>query len=212
MRVEEIMNRNAVSVAPDTSIREAFDLVRKAKVHHIPVTENGKLVGLTTARHLRQQCHSPNDPSEGLEPTKTVATIMKTQVSTAHPLDFIEDIALVMYQQHIGCLPVVQQGQFVGLVTERDIMRTLIEMTGIAHPSSQIEIEIEDRVGNLADIVQVLKDHQLNISSAFFYPSTNPDKKILVLRIETIDPRLVIEKIKNAGHHILWPQNLGDFE
>lgn len=205
MLVEQIMNRKAVTVSPNTTVKDAFELVKKSRVHHLPVIDHNHLVGIVTARHLRQQCTSAGEENVEMN-QKLVSSLMKTKVITAHPLDFIEDIALIMYQDHIGCLPIVQQNQFVGLVTERDIMRTLIEMTGIAHPSSQIEIEIEDRVGNLADIVQVLKDHQLNISSAVIYPSKNVGKKILVFRVETIDPRQIVKKIKDAGHHIIWPQ------
>jgi len=211
MLVEQIMNQNALTITSDTTIKDAFELVKKARVHHLPVIENGQLVGLLTARHLQQHCTSykENNESNNQEP---ITSIMKTKIITAHPLDFIEDIALVMYQQHIGCLPVVQSNQYVGLVTERDIMRTLIEMTGIANPSSPIEIEVENQVGNLTEIVQILKDHQLNINSAFFYPSKNPTKKNLVLRIETIDTRQIVKKIKSAGHNIIWPQIPGELE
>ncbi|TCS83755.1 acetoin utilization AcuB family protein [Tepidibacillus fermentans] len=204
MLVEQIMNRNAVTVTPTTPIKEVFEIVKHTRVHHIPITTNGKLIGLITARHLRQHCTLAATEGNDLN-QRTVGSIMKTNIITAHPLDFVEDVALVMYQMHIGCLPVVQQGQFVGLVTERDIMRTLIEMTGISHPSSQIEVEVENQVENLAKIVQIFKDHQLNISSAFIYPSTVPNKKMLVFRVETIDPRIVVSKIKEAGYHVIWP-------
>lgn len=206
MLVEEIMNRDVISVEPQTTIREAMDLLQNHHIRHLPVVEDGKLVGLVTARHLSNACPSSikNEEYEN-QLNFPVAKIMRTKIITAHPLDFIEDVALTMYEEHIGCFPIIHNHQLVGMITESDILRTLIELTGIAHPSSQIEVEVEDRIGVLADVAAIFKENQVNVSSAFVYPSKENNKKKLVFRVTTMDPRDIVEKIQKAGYGVVWP-------
>jgi len=207
MLVEEIMNRNVIFIQPKTTIREAMDIIQKNQIRHIPVIEKEKLVGLVTARHLSNSCPtSLSDDQYQKDLNQPVSKIMKQHIITAHPLDFIEDVALTMYENHIGCLPIIQNHKLVGIITESDILRTLIELTGIAHPSSQIEIEVEDRIGVLADVAAIFKASQVNVSSAFVYPVKEQNKKKLVFRVNTMDPRAIIEKIQQAGYQVVWPK------
>ncbi len=206
MLVEEIMNSNVTFIRPKTTIREAMDIIQDMNIRHLPVVDNDTLVGLITARHLSNACPSTIKNNENTKDLHTqVTTIMKRNIITAHPLDFVEDAALTMYENHIGSLPVLQNNKLIGMITESDILRTLIELTGIAHPSSQIEVEVEDRTGLLADVSTIFKENNVNVSSAFVYPSKDPTKKKLIFRVTTMDPRLIVEAIKKAGYRVVWP-------
>ena len=75
---------------------------------------------------------------------KPLHTIMKTDVITGHPLDFVEEISAVFYDHHIGCLPIVSDNKLAGIITETDLLRTLVELTGAHQPGSLITLKVRN--------------------------------------------------------------------
>ena len=72
---------------------------------------------------------------------------MKTDLITGHPLDFVEEIGAIFYEHQINCLPIVKNRKLVGIITETDLLHTLIELTGAHQPGSQIEIKVAKSSG-----------------------------------------------------------------
>lgn len=105
---------------------------------------------------------------------------MTKNVITVHPLDFVEEIAMLFYIHQIGSLPVVQDGQLVGMLTETDVLKTFVQLTGANQPGSQIEIRTKDTHGMLIEILKVIDQFQVNIQSVLLYPDkADPSKKLL---------------------------------
>ncbi|MGG4456001.1 CBS and ACT domain-containing protein [Brevibacillus porteri] len=211
MRIEEIMRKKIVTIQPSTTIGEALLLLRANRIRHLPVIENDSLVGIVSDRDLRDALPSRllthDDDDTVLH--KPVATIMNQQVITAHPLDFIEDAALQLYEHKIGSLPIVEGNRLVGLITESDLFSSLIELFGVNKPSSHIEVEVDDRVGMLAEVSQVFRDAQVNVTSVVVFPGKQPAKKNLVFRVQTIDPRIVTQLLLEKGFSVIAPTEGG---
>ncbi|NTU22577.1 CBS domain-containing protein [Brevibacillus sp. HB1.2] len=211
MRIEEIMRKKIVTIQPSTTIGEALLLLRANRVRHLPVIENDSLVGIVSDRDLRDALPSRllthDDDDTVLH--KPVADIMNQQVITAHPLDFIEDAALQLYEHKIGSLPIVEGNRLVGLITESDLFSSLIELFGVNKPSSHIEVEVDDRVGMLAEVSQVFRDAQVNVTSVVVFPGKQPAKKNLVFRVQTIDPRIVTQLLLEKGFSVIGPTEGG---
>jgi acetoin utilization protein AcuB len=211
MRIEEIMRKKIVTIHPSTTIGEAFLLLRANRIRHLPVIENDSLVGIVSDRDLRDALPSRllthDDDDTVLH--KPVANIMNQQVITAHPLDFIEDAALQLYEHKIGSLPIVEGNRLVGLITESDLFSSLIELFGVNKPSSHIEVEVDDRVGMLAEVSQVFRDAQVNVTSVVVFPGKQPAKKNLVFRVQTIDPRIVTQLLLEKGFSVIGPTEGG---
>jgi acetoin utilization protein AcuB len=209
MLVKDIMNRDVVTVEPTDSIRMALLKVHQYRIRHLPVVSVGKLVGIISDRDVRDACPSvltePNEDDEQIMDTP-VSSIMRKDVITAHPLDFVEEAALTLYDNHIGCLPVVVDDVLQGIITETDILHTLVQLMGVHYPSSHIEVEVEDRTGLLADVAQIFKGANCNVTSVLVFPGKNIGKKNLVFRVQTIDTRNVVSKIEAAGYRIIWPR------
>ncbi len=207
MRIEQIMRRRVVTVTPDTTIGEGLDLLQGNRIRHLPVLDAGKLVGIISDRDMRDALPSclarHEDDSEVLK--KPIKEIMHRDVITAHPLDFIEDAAKLIYDYKVGSLPVVEDGRLVGIVTESDILNRLVELFGVNRPSSHIEVEVDDRIGMLAEVSDVFKEAQVNVSSVIVYPSEVPGKKNLVFRVTTIDPRPVEHLLAEKGFKVIDP-------
>ncbi|MBY0086704.1 CBS and ACT domain-containing protein [Brevibacillus sp. M2.1A] len=211
MRIEEIMRKKIVTIQPSTTIGEALLLLRANRIRHLPVIENDSLVGIVSDRDLRDALPSRllthDDDDTVLH--KPVADIMNQQVITAHPLDFIEDAALQLYEHKIGSLPIVEGNRLVGLITESDLFSSLIELFGVNKPSSHIEVEVDDRVGMLAEVSQVFRDAQVNVTSVVVFPGKKPAKKNLVFRVQTIDPRIVTQLLLEKGFSVIGPTEGG---
>lgn len=207
MIVEEIMKTNVTTVTPEDTIAKALHTLTDRKIRHIPVVDKEqKVVGIITDRDVRDATPSifhANDHLEDLQ--KPIKTIMKTNVITGHPLDFVEDISALLYEYRIGCVPITKDGKLVGIVTETDILHTLVQLTGANQPSSQIEIKVENKTGMLCEVATIFRKNKVNIISVLVYPDKNDAYKILVFRIQTMNPMGLITSLKNDGYNVLWP-------
>jgi acetoin utilization protein AcuB len=212
MIVEDIMKVDVAALSPDHSIAEALRLMNDRKIRHLPIIDSERrLVGIISDRDIRDAAPSifqlDADRSELGKPLKT---IMKTDIITGHPLDFAEEIAAVLYEHNIGCVPIVKEGTLVGIVTETDLLYTLVELTGANQPGSQIEVRVPNRAGVLSDLTEVFKDRKVNIQSVLVYPDKQDEQyKIIVLRVGTMNPQTLISDLKKAGYHVLWPNVQG---
>ncbi|MDF2854437.1 MAG: acetoin utilization protein AcuB [Neobacillus sp.] len=212
MKVEEIMKTEVITLAPTDSIADAMNVMEKRNIRHIPVIDHdNQLVGIVTLSDIRDAAPSifrANDHLEDLQ--KPIKTIMKKDVITGHPLDFVEEIAAVFYEHKIGCLPITNNRKLVGIVTETDMLMTLIELTGAHQPGSQIEVRVPNLAGKLSDITSIIKNRKANILSVLVYPDKKDSQfKILVIRVQTMNPVFLIQDLKIAGYHVLWPNMPG---
>ncbi|WCK55770.1 acetoin utilization AcuB family protein [Aneurinibacillus sp. Ricciae_BoGa-3] len=211
MLVENIMKRDIITVSPTDSIRLCLLKVDQNRIRHLPVVEKGRLVGILSDRDVRDACPSligESHEDDNQVMSTPISVIMRKDVITCHPLDFVEEAALAMYDNHIGCLPVVAGDELKGIVTETDILHTLVELMGVHYPSSHIEVEVDDRPGLLADITQLFKEANCNVTSVLVFPGRHSGNKNLVFRVQTIDPRKIVSKIEEAGYRVVWPSEL----
>ncbi|MFC5712804.1 acetoin utilization AcuB family protein [Thalassorhabdus alkalitolerans] len=207
MLVEEIMKKDAVTLGKDATIEEAMLLLEKHRIRHIPILEeDNTIAGIVSDRDVRDASPSIFHTNEHLEDyQKPVSTIMKYPVITAHPLDFVEEVASVLYEHQINCLPIAEDDKFLGLITGTDILHTLVELTGAHQPSSQIEVKVPNISGQLAEIANILRENNVNVTSVLVYPHKDVSYKIITVRVQTMDPRGVIKAIKSKGFEIYWP-------
>jgi acetoin utilization protein AcuB len=207
MIIEQIMKTNVETLTPANTIGDAVKMLKQKKIRHIPIIdENRKVVGIVTDRDIRDASPSIFHANEHLEDLqKPISTIMKTNVITGHPLDFVEEVAALFYEHRISCLPIVKDEKLVGIVTETDLLYTLVQLTGAHQPGSQLEVKVPNRAGMLSEVASVFRKRNVNISSVLVYPDKDEQYKILVFRIQTMNPMAVIEDLRNEGYTVLWP-------
>lgn len=207
MIVENIMTKDVFTLSENSTIQEAAVALNKRRIRHIPiVNEKNEVIGIVSDRDIRDASPSIFHSNEHLEDfLKPLSTIMKRDVITAHPLDFVEDISSLLYEYNIGCLPICEDDKLVGIVTETDILHTLVKLMGAHQPSSLIEIRVENITGKLAEIAQLIRARNIGIVSVLVYPCEDINYKTLVFRLQTMDPRALIEDIKNEGYEVISP-------
>lgn len=192
MLVDEIMTRRVITATPEMTVADARALTREHRIRHLPVLDAGRLVGIVTDRDLREA-------GQG-----RVGDIMQGDVITTHPLDPVGEAARLLSEHRIGCLPVVQGGELVGIVSETDLLRQLVSLLGVDRPGSQIDVTVEDRPGVLAEVADVIRKHRVNVVSVLTPRHPEPGRRRLVFRLGTIDPRRVLADLEGEGYEVRW--------
>ncbi|MFI8708167.1 acetoin utilization AcuB family protein [Bacillus sp. NPDC077411] len=211
MIVEEIMKQNVTTLRPTDTIETALRTLAAHSIRHIPVVnEKYEVVGIISDRDVRDASPSILDEHVLKDSLKEpIERIMKHPVMTCHPLDFVEEIATLFFENKIGCLPVTKSGKLVGIISESTVLHTLVKLTGAHQPSSQIEIQVNNEPGILGKVVAVFSELKINIVSVLVYPAKEERDKVLVFRIQTMNPLKAIEELEQKGYHVLWPNIAG---
>ena len=207
MLVEEIMKTDVYTLNSNQTVQDVMDLFEKKRIRHAPIVDDGKVVGIVTDRDLKDAVPSRFTVAPKGEPyKKKVAEIMTPNPITAHPLDFVEEVAMIFYEQKIGCIPVVSNQKLVGFLTETDLLYTFIELTGAHQPGSQIEVRVKNRSGILYEVSKVFHQQKVNVLSVLVYPDReNSNNKVLVFRVQTMNPLAIINDLRKEGFDVLWP-------
>ncbi|MCR2821836.1 acetoin utilization AcuB family protein [Lederbergia panacisoli] len=212
MIVEHIMSKDVITLSPEDSIRSAIHLMREKNIRHLPLLNADKeMVGLVTDRDIKSATPVFSESEKMNEQLEMpLSTIMTTDIITGHPLDFVEEVAVIFYHHKIGCLPILKSGKLVGIITGTDLLHTLVELTGANKPGSHIEVKVENRPGVLHEVTRIFQDFQVNVHSVLVSPDLDDERyKILVFRVATINPLLLIAKLRKEGLQVMWPNMPG---
>ncbi len=206
--VRDSMAKQVVTVGPETMAAEALALCRENGIRHLPVLEGGRLVGIISDRDLRLATPALDDPDRAVALGRIrVADEMAKEVATVRPEDPVEEAAMEMYERKIGCLPVVDGGGLVGIVTSSDVMRAFVRLVGVHEPGSRIEVALSRRPGAFAGVAGILQNAGANIVSVLASSKSEDEsrERVAVFRVDTIDPRRIVESLKAAGYAVRWP-------
>lgn len=203
MLVKDVMNSPVLSVPEGLSLQEAHDFMYANKVRHLPVVREGRVVGVITDRDVRLAC-SPLAKGTVASPSTPVNKVMSHPVVIADPLDPVEEAARTMRTRKIGCLPVLENDELVGIVTGIDLLDALLKLTGVEKPSGRLELRLPDEPGQLALLTGYLADQGVNVHSLLTYPEDALTVRS-VLRVNTQNTRALAEELRRQGLEVLWP-------
>lgn len=158
MKIHALMVSNPITISAHASISEAIELMKINSIRHLPVvSEENLLEGFLTLADLKQ----------GLIPSMlgdlNLRDLMITEPITVRPDDDVEIAAQLIYKHKIGGMPVVDNGQLVGIITATDILRTFIDMMGILTSTSRIDVVVGDKPGGLKEALQIINDKGADI-------------------------------------------------
>jgi acetoin utilization protein AcuB len=120
MRLQEVMTDQVYQVSPDTSAEIAWNIMSMRRIHHLVVTQDGRIVGLLSARDFGRI------KGRRARERHSVSDLMTLNVTTASPTTTVRRAANMMHGSAIGCLVIVDRGRIVGIVTAADLL-ALIE-------------------------------------------------------------------------------------
>lgn len=152
LRVRDLMTPDVQVVHPDDPIAAVKELMADKYIRHVPVVDdNGQLVGLVTERDLLRQAGGldldvPLSVSQEVSSTVKVREIMNWQVDTVDANEDVVNAAAIMLESKYGCLPVLEQGELAGILTEADFVRYVAE-TASGESAARSESRPAERKG-----------------------------------------------------------------
>ncbi len=170
MQVQNWMTSEVISVEQDTSIIKVSQILRENNIRHLPVISGGSLVGMITDDDVKAATPSmgatltANELYHLLAETKA-KDIMKS-TPTIRPDQTMELAALKMLEHKVTGIPVVtEEGELLGIITQGDVFRVLIAITGIYQGGIQFAFNLEDRGGSIKEVADVMREFQGQIVS-----------------------------------------------
>lgn len=207
--MRDLMTQNLETLDPEASVSEALNLCREHDVRHVPVLDDGKLLGIISDRDIDGAIPPEGDSEREKKLNELkVADLMSSNVVTAHPQDPIGFAAQEMYERKINALPVMLKedgkNELVGIVTSTDVMRALVLMTGVHEPGSQIQVQAPDKPGVLAEVAEIIHDLEVDILSALSSPEKKSGGRTMIFRLTAEDPSTVVQSLQMAGYSVSW--------
>jgi acetoin utilization protein AcuB len=210
MYVGLIMRTDLVTIAPDTSLVRARDIIAEKRIEHLLVVDKeGNLIGIVSDRDLKQTWASPATTLSAHElnyllKQLNVETMMVTKIVSVTPSTTIERAGLIMQEHRIGALPVMDKGKLVGIITTTDVTEVLLDAIGIDGESARFVVLIRDRVGMVAEVSRILKEAAINIRSFVTWPEKkHPGVYHFVIRVGAVDGEKAVSALTEAGFKVL---------
>lgn len=184
------MTKKVFTVSPNDSISDAARITKEKDIKHLPVIQRNKIVGILSDRDIKEYVPSKATSLDVYElhyllaKTK-VKEIMKKKVYMTTSDTPIEEAALVMHDRDIGCLPVVDNGKLVGIISDRDIFQVLVDITGIRHGGQRVSMLIEDTPGSVKDVADIVRKHGYSLKSVLTsYEGVKEGLRAVVIRMK----------------------------
>lgn len=209
MKVKDRMSREVKTVDMNTSVNEAFRLMKESNVRRLPVMDKGQLHGIITLSDLNQAAPSSatslsiHELNYLLAKTKIKDLLPKKQnLLTIGPENYIETAAKIMRKNKVSGLPVIDNGQLVGIVTETDIFDALIDILGVKTAHSRIDFYVKDRPGSVAEVTGLIGERGIDILNTVMYYDEKKGKYKMILRMEDLNYQPVVDDLKARGYEI----------
>jgi acetoin utilization protein AcuB len=192
--VENWMNPNVITVDADDSMLDAIKLLKEHNIRHLPVLEKGKLVGVITDRDLKRASPSDATTLEAHELLYLIANIKVREIMTRNPITVpynftIEEAAEILLQAKISGMPVVdKQGDVIGTITQTDLFKVLISLTGVGKKGVQFAFLLEDQPGSIKEVADIIRSYGGRMASILSsYEKAPEGQRYVYIRMYEVD-------------------------
>ncbi|MBF0279706.1 MAG: CBS domain-containing protein [SAR324 cluster bacterium] len=195
MFVGKRMVKDLVVLRRDQSLMDASGLIKKHDIRHLPVVdENNHLVGIVTDRDVRKASASDATSLDIHELLYLLGKIQVEEIMTKNVVSVppsmpLEQAAKVMHDRKFGGLPVVEDGKLVGIITTGDILKFLMEAMDVDSSCTRVELELEDKPGQLVKVLQAISSNEYQIHSVITSPEKTGGNKIVTLHLTCDDEK-----------------------
>jgi acetoin utilization protein AcuB len=204
MLVQDIMQRDVLAVSPETTVRQLMGLLQRRGIRHLPVADQGSLVGIISDRDLKGAIASAAAGETTANPLSRLdhlaaADIMTRAVVTIAPMFPVEEAARLMVTKKISALPVTEGGRIVGIVTDTDVLHLFVRAMGVTEPSSRLDVTLGEDAHALDRVVHAVERAGGVISSIMTLKSPVTGVREAVIRLATINPGPAIKALEAEG-------------
>ena len=220
MLVRMWMTTDVVTANADTPILDARTLMKQRSIRRLPVLKHGRLVGIVTQGDIQEA--SPSDATSlsvwelnYLLAKTRVSDIMTPRVnlSTIGPDDPVEKAALLIRERKISGLPVLEDDELVGIITESDIFDILLHVMGVRTQGTRLTLALDHAPDLLVKVFDVCREHGVKVLSIVTCDECRralpqiQDKSVVVVRVEGYDFKDIVRALKASGIEVLDARN-----
>ena len=209
MLVRNWKNPTVISVEAQASMADALQLMKENKIKTLPVFDRGVLVGVVTDRDLKRASASDATLLEIHELLHLLTQVRVRDIMSRKPITVpdnftIEEAAEVLHDHQISGAPVLDgDGRLVGLVTQDDLFRALISLTGVKRRGLHLAFEVEDRPGSIKDLADIIRRYGGRMASILSSYDRAPEGfrhvYIRAYQVDRIQMEQMVAELKQAA-------------
>jgi acetoin utilization protein AcuB len=196
MLVGERMSHPVITMSPDMPIVDALNLMKRERIRRAPVVKDGKMVGIVSDKDLLNASTSPATSLSVWELNYllskiTVKEVMSKKVLSVSEDTPIEEAARIMADNKIGGLPVTRGEDVVGIITETDLFKILLELMGAREPGVRVTALIPEQRGQLAKLTQAVASQGGNFVAFGQFTGETTASRLLTFKIADLSEEQV---------------------
>jgi acetoin utilization protein AcuB len=164
MLVKNWMSKNVITIDVNDAMQDALRLLKEHHIRMLPVMKKNRLVGIVTDRDLKKASASDATLLDVHELLYLLTKIKVKDIMTKDPItvppDYtVEETAQVLLKNKISGAPVVDQNaKVIGAITQTDLFKVLISLTGIGNGGIQFGFQVEDRPGSIKEVADIIRE------------------------------------------------------
>ena len=202
MLVKNWMSKEVITVDVNDSMQDAIKRLKEHNIRMLPVTKKGKLVGIVTDRDLKRASASDATMLEIHELLYLLNNLKVEEIMTKNPItvpfDYtIEETAEILLKNKISGAPVVDyKGQIEGTITQTDIFKAILSLTGLSKRGILFAFKLEDRPGSIKQVADIIRKHDGRMASILgSYDGVTEGYREVYIRAYNID-RATLPQLK----------------
>lgn len=218
MLVRELMTPNPVTASPDMPVPAALRLMEERKIRRLPVVDgHGRLVGIVSDKDLLKAAPSPATTLSVWEIPELlgklkVESVMSRDVVTVGEKSTLEEAARLMADKKIGGLPVMRGPDLVGIITETDLFKVLLELMGGRRPGIRLTVGVPAVKGVLAKVTTAIFEAGGNIVGLSMKGilGSYGDSAEIVFKVQDVEREALLTAVRPVVNEILDVREVED--
>ncbi len=209
MLVKELMSLDPIVIKPEASLYDALQIMREHQVRRLPVlNRDGKLIGIVLEKDLLYASPSPATSLSVHELNYlmskiTIESLMTSDVITVSEDCPLEEAARIMADNQIGGLPVMRDGQLLGMITESDLFKVFLDLLGARDWGLRVTIMVEEGRGVLARITEAISSNDGDIVSLSTFEGDGPDRRGLTFKVQGLGSEQMVGIVQDLGAELV---------
>lgn len=217
MLVRNWMTTDVITVTPDSSLLKIGKLMRDKNVRRVPVLDaHGLVLGIISDRDVRDASPSKATTLDMYEMHYLLAEIKAKDIMTPRPFtvkptDTVENAAMLMLDKGIGGLPVVEDdGRLVGIISDQDVFKALVNITGVREGGIQFGIALPNQPGAMRPVFDLMRQYGARILSVLSSNNQEGERNIFIrvrnMQSKEMEDELIAE-MRDKFNLLYWARN-----
>jgi acetoin utilization protein AcuB len=198
MLIKNWMTKDPITVSEETSMIKAIHIMKERHFRRLPVVNADRLVGIVTDRDLKEAAPSKATTLDVHELYYLLAELQVKEIMSHDPIsvsenDTVERAAQIMLDRTISGLPVLgATGGLVGIITQSDVFRAFMHITGALQGGVQFALRLPDRPGLIKEVVDLLRARGARfVSLLSSYATAQEGFRDVYIRVRNLSPEAV---------------------